>query len=170
MRGKWARGIVPSGFAWIIKDQLAVCERPGGFGSSHRRVRRQEEIIWIRENDFDTVVSLLVSEHNLHNYEDLGVGWAQVPFRGADDGIERVVEVFERFRELTSDGARIIVHRDELNDVVGGLMAGYLLWLGLVPTGPRAISITERLLTRPLGNPGRRVVALVVDDGLEASS
>ncbi|HBL08781.1 MAG TPA: hypothetical protein DDZ64_06885, partial [Acidimicrobiaceae bacterium] len=144
MRGKWARGIVPSGFAWIIKDQLAVCERPGGFGSSHRRVRRQEEIIWIRENDFDTVVSLLVSEHNLHNYEDLGVGWAQVPFRGADDGIERVVEVFERFRELTSDGARIIVHRDELNDVVGGLMAGYLLWLGLVPTGPRAISITER--------------------------
>jgi len=43
-----------------------------------------------------------------------------------------------------------------------------LLWLGLVPTGPRAISITERLLTRPLGNPGRRVVALVVDDGLEA--
>ena len=45
MRGKWARGIVPRGFKWIITDRLAVCERPGGCGASHRKVRRKEEII-----------------------------------------------------------------------------------------------------------------------------
>ncbi|MDP7550302.1 MAG: hypothetical protein QF896_03805 [Acidimicrobiales bacterium] len=163
MRGKWAKGIVPTAFAWIIQDQIAVCERPGGFGTSHRRVRRQEEIIWIRENDFDTVVSLLASDHNLHNYDELDVAWVQLPFSGADDGLERLVGVFERFEEMTRDGRRIIVHRDELNDVVCGLMGAFLLWRGLVPTGPRAISITEQLLSRPLGNPGRRIVALVVE-------
>ncbi len=29
-----------------------MCERPGGYGANHRRVRRQEEIIWIREQGF----------------------------------------------------------------------------------------------------------------------
>ena len=29
LRGKWAQGIQPRNFAWIIKDHLAVCERPG---------------------------------------------------------------------------------------------------------------------------------------------
>tara|TARA_B100000959_G_scaffold262401_1_gene300759 strand:+ start:3784 stop:4269 length:486 start_codon:yes stop_codon:yes gene_type:complete len=161
---------VPTGFAWIIQDQIAVCERPGGFGASHRRVRRQEEIIWIRENDFDAIVSLLASDHNLHNYDELDVAWTQLPFSGADDGLSRLIEIFERFEEMTGDGRRIIVHRDELNDIVCGLMAAFLLWRGLVPTGPRAISITEQLLSRPLGNLGRRIVALVVDEAPDPHS
>ena len=27
-KGKWAQGIEPRHFSWIIKDQLAICERP----------------------------------------------------------------------------------------------------------------------------------------------
>ena len=61
IKGKWAQGIKPRNFHWIIKDQLAVCERPGGYGANHRRVRRQEEIIWIREQDFGCVISLIAS-------------------------------------------------------------------------------------------------------------
>ena len=72
MRGKWAQGIEPRHFTWVIKDKVAVCERPGGYGSAHRKVRRQEEIIWIRQNDFDFVVSLCSSNQNLHNYEEMG--------------------------------------------------------------------------------------------------
>ena len=30
MKGKWAQGIQPRNFAWILKDKLAICERPGG--------------------------------------------------------------------------------------------------------------------------------------------
>ena len=59
MRGKWAQGIVPRGFTWIVKGRIAVSERPGGCGEGHRRVRRQEEIIWLRENGFEVVVSLM---------------------------------------------------------------------------------------------------------------
>ena len=40
MKGKWAQGIVPRNFTWVVKEQVAVCERPGGVGSNHRRVRR----------------------------------------------------------------------------------------------------------------------------------
>ena len=79
MKGKWAQGIAPRNFAWIIKDQLAVSERPGGYARNHRRVRRQEEIIWIREQGFTRVISLLASPHNLHAYEELDVAWEHVP-------------------------------------------------------------------------------------------
>jgi len=44
-KGKWAQGIQPRHFNWVIQDRLAICERPGGFGQNHRKVRRQEEII-----------------------------------------------------------------------------------------------------------------------------
>jgi hypothetical protein len=162
MRGKWAQGIVPRSFFWIIKDQMAICERPGGYGTNHRRVRRQEEIIWIRENDFDVVVSLLASEHNLHNYEELVVPWVHEPYGGAQEGPRRLVQVIEKLTTLTSDGGRIIVHREELNDVVCGLMAAYLLFNGLVGTGPQAISILEQLVSRPLGSPGRQIVDQII--------
>jgi hypothetical protein len=161
VRGKWARGIVPRSFIWIIKDRIAVSERPGGCGDGHRRVRRQEEIIWIRENGFDSVLSLLASDHNLHNYDELGMAWSHLPFGGAVDGVRRLEEVFRRLDELTADGRRVLVHREELNDVVCGLMGAYLLRSGLAPTGPRAMSIAEQLTGRPLGSPGREIVGLV---------
>jgi len=161
VRGKWARGIVPRSFIWIIKDRIAVSERPGGCGDGHRRVRRQEEIIWIRENGFDSVLSLLASDHNLHNYDELGMAWSHLPFGGAADGVRRLEEVFRRLDELTADGRRVLVHREELNDVVCGLMGAYLLRSGLAPTGPRAMSIAEQLTGRPLGPPGREIVGLV---------
>ena len=37
LRGKWALGITPRNFTWFMKDKLAVCERPGGYGDNHRR-------------------------------------------------------------------------------------------------------------------------------------
>src|SRR5680860_175584 len=75
LRGKWALGIKPRHFTWILKDKLAICERPGGYGDNHRRVRRQEEIIWIRENGFNYAISIIQAPHNLHNYDDLNLAY-----------------------------------------------------------------------------------------------
>ena len=47
MKGRWAQGLEPRAFCWIIKDRLAASERPGGFARNHRKVRRQEELIWL---------------------------------------------------------------------------------------------------------------------------
>jgi hypothetical protein len=54
----------------------------------------------------------------------------------------------------------VLVHQDELSDRVAGLMAGYLLWSGVVPHAPQATSVVERLLSRQMGPLGRDLVAL----------
>ncbi len=160
MKGKWAQGIRPRNFSWVMKDRLAVCERPGGYGANHRRVRRQEEIIWIREQGFTCVISLIPSPHNLHNYTELDVTWRHRPFGVHDDARERLAEIFPELRQLVADGGRILVHGDELGDRISGLVAGYLLWSGLVPHGPEATSLTERILHRQIGPVGRELVAV----------
>ncbi|MEQ8843012.1 MAG: hypothetical protein RIB98_18700 [Acidimicrobiales bacterium] len=145
----------------MIKDRIAVCERPGGYGDSHRKVRRQEEIIWLRQHEFDFVVSLIGSTHNLHNYEELGLPFHHVPFSGPGDGPLGLTRAMASIRDHVDRGHRIVVHREELGERVSGLMAAYLLWMGLVPDGPRAVNVTERLFERELGPVARELVAMV---------
>ena len=159
MKGKWAQGITPRNFVWVLKDRLAVCERPGGYGQNHRRVRRQEEIIWIREQGFTHVISLIAATHNLHNYDELGVAWLHRPQSPQDDPVEFQRNLYRELRRLLGAGEKLLVHQEEVGDRVCGLVAGYLLWAGLVPYGPQAISVTERLTGRQLGPLGRELVA-----------
>jgi len=160
MKGKWAQGIQPRNFAWILKDKLAVCERPGGYGANHRRVRRQEEIIWIREQGFTCVVTLIPSPHNLHNYDELGVTWRHLPFGPHDDARAIAETLYPELGNMLAAGGKVLVHQDELSDRVAGLMGGYLLWSGVVPLAPQATSVVERLLSRQMGPLGRDLVAL----------
>jgi hypothetical protein len=163
MKGKWAQGIQPRNFSWVVKDKLAVCERPGGYGANHRRVRRQEEIIWIREQGFTCVISLIPSPHNLHNYDELGVVWRHRPFTQGDDAVRFVATFFPELRTMLSENQKVLVHQDELGDRVSGLMAGFLLWSGMVEPGPQAISITEQLVHRQLGPTGRQLVTIAAE-------
>jgi len=159
MKGKWAQGITPRNFVWVLKDRLAVCERPGGYGVNHRRVRRQEEIIWIREQGFTHVVSLIAAAHNLHNYDELGVAWLHRPQGPHDDPVLFQKNLYTELKHLLANGEKLLMHQEEVGDRVCGLVAGYLLWAGLVPFGPQAISVTERLTGRQLGPLGRGLVA-----------
>ena len=161
MRGKWAQGIEPRRFTWVIKDRVAVCERPGGYGANHRKVRRQEEIIWLRQNDFDFVMSLCSSSQNLHNYEEMGLPFHHVPFSGPAAGPLSLTRAMASIRDHVAAGDKIVVHREQLGERIMGLVAAYLLWMGLVPDGPQAITISERLFARELGQVAREAVALV---------
>jgi hypothetical protein len=163
MKGKWAQGIKPRNFAWIVTDRLAVCERPGGYGANHRRVRRQEEIIWIREQGFTWVISLIPAPHNLHNYDELGVRWKHRPFGPHDDASEFLRDLLPEVRDMLAAGDKVLIHGDELGDRICGLVAGYLLWSGLVPEGPQAISVSERLVHRQLGPVGRELVSIAAN-------
>jgi hypothetical protein len=163
MRGKWAAGISPRYFTWVIKDRLAISERPGGYARNHRRVRRQEEVIWLREQGFDRVVSLLASPHNLHAYDELGVKWAHYPFPPHSDAADLLPDIFNHLRSGLARGERVLVHMEELGDRLMGIMAGFLLWNGMLPSGPQAIAIVEQMVHRQMGPPGRELVALVPD-------
>lgn len=163
VKGKWAKGIVPRNFAWVLRDQLAVCERPGGYGENHRRVRRQEEIIWIRENEFTKVISLIGSPANLHNYDELGVEWLHRPYPLHDEPTPYLQELWPEIHALIGAGGKVLVHGEELGDRIAGLIGGYLIWAGLLPDGPQAISVVERLLDRQMGPIGRNLVTIALD-------
>ncbi len=161
-KGKWARGIVPRNFHWIVKDQLAVCERPGGYGSNHRRVRRQEEIIWLRDSGFGWVISLNPSPNNLHNYDELGVAWQHRPFTAEDDVATYLLDLYPELDRLRAEGTMVLLHQDELSDRLVGVMAGYVIWSGLLDNGPQTISVVERMVDRQMGPTGRGLVTLAL--------
>lgn len=163
MRGKWAAGIAPRNFTWVIKDKLAISERPGGYARNHRKVRRQEEIIWLREQGFTRVCSLLPSPHNLHAYDELGVRWSHLPFGPHDDAKVVLKELYAHLREWQQGGERVLVHQEELGDRLMGTVAGYLLATHLIDSGPQAITIMERITGRQMGPTGRELVALAAD-------
>ena len=160
VKGKWQQGIVPRNFHWIIDGQLAVCERPGGYGVNHRRVRRQEEIVWIREQGFTSVISLIGAPHNLHNYDELGVSCQHWPFHRDEDvsGFQR--RNFPQITAMISGGGKLLIHQEELGDNVCGLIGAYLLWSGLVDNAPDSVTILERMVQRQLGPHGREIVAV----------
>ncbi len=170
MKGKWAAGIVPRNFAWIIRDRLAVSERPGGYARSHRPVRRQEEIIWIREQGFTRVVSLLASPHNLHAYDELGVAWEHIPFGDHDDPRAVLGELYRKLRDWLAAGEKLLVHQEELGDRIQGVSGGYLVYAGLVPDPAQAISIVEQINQRQMGPAGRQLVAVAAALAAEAAS
>ena len=162
MKGKWAAGIAPRNFAWIIKDRLAISERPGGYARSHRPVRRQEEIIWIREQGFARVVSLLSSPHNLHAYDELGVSWEHIPLPLHDDPRPVLAELYPKLGDWIAKGEKVLIHQEELSDRLQGVVAGYLVYAGLVATSAQAIAIVEQINSRQMGPPGRELVALAL--------
>jgi hypothetical protein len=163
VRGKWERGIEPRNFAWVIRDKLAVSERPGGYSRNHRKVRRHEEILWLRNQGFTRIVSLLPSPHNLHAYDELGVMWSHFPFAPASDNRATLIELYGQLKGWLSGGERILLHQEELGDRVMGVVAGYLLVTGLLEDGPHAVTVIEQILHRQMGPPGRELVALAVD-------
>ena len=160
MRGKWAAGIVPRNFAWVIKDKLAVAERPGGHGANHRPVRRMEEIIWLKQEGFNRVVSLLPSPHNLHAYSEHEVQSVHVPFGPHADPLMVLGELYPKLREWMARGEKLLIHQEEVSDRVMGVIGGYLLWTGMLPNVMQAINVVEQLMARQMGSPGRELVAV----------
>ncbi|MFM2046545.1 MAG: hypothetical protein RL383_622 [Actinomycetota bacterium] len=161
LRGKWALGIKPRNFTWFIKDRLAVCERPGGYGENHRRVRRQEEIIWLRENHFDLVVSIIAAPHNLHAYEELHMPYLHRPLGGTDDLSNYLRSFYRELRDLMAANQKVMLHAEELGDRLLGIVGGYIRWSGMVEDPSQAIIITERIGGRQLDTWARELILRV---------
>lgn len=158
LRGKWALGITPRNFTWIIKDKLAVCERPGGYGENHRRVRRQEEIIWLRENGFGCLISIIPAPHNLHNYEELNLPYMHRPFTGIGDSGVWLKSFYTELNGLLEGSTKVIIHNDNVDDRLMGILGGYIRWSGLVDNPSQAITITERIAQRQLDPFARELI------------
>ena len=68
-------------------------------------------------------------------------------------------ELYPKVREWLGHGDKLLVHQEELGDRLQGVLAGYLVYAGLVPVAAEAISVVERINQRQMGPQGREVVA-----------
>ncbi len=151
-------GLEPRGFKWIIAGRLAMSERIGGHGFQHRRVRREEEITWLKDQGINSVLSFLPSNQNQAAYESAGF---RVFHRVIDAELEPedVTEIFDAFDEaLEPRGASLLVHGDLIDDVIVGLLGGYLVHGGLIDDPIVATSVIQEISGRPLGPEGRRLI------------
>lgn len=152
-------GLKPRGFTWVIADRLAVSERIGGIGFQHRRVRREEEITWLcEEAGISAVVSLLPGNQNVAAYQEAGLAAFAVPIQG-QIGRENCLEVYAALdTALAAPGARVLLHRETIDDALAGLLGGYLVHSGLLDSAVLAVAVIQEILGRPLGPVGRSMI------------
>jgi hypothetical protein len=152
-------GLKPRGFTWVITDRLAVSERVGGSGFQHRRVRREEEITWlVEEAGINTVVSMLPGNQNLLAYREAGMATFSVPI-GTELSSGDVDQFFTTLSQATAKRqSRVLVHREAIDDTVGGLLGGFLVSSGLVTDPILALAVIQQILGRALGPEGRSLI------------
>ena len=158
MRGKWAAGIEPRGFTWVYRGILAVSERPGGSTSVHRRVRRDEELLWLKHHGFTRVISILPVMQNLAVYLEHGLTASHYPLRGGPAQRDVLEACYQDLAASMRDSQVVLLHGDEVSDRLLGVVAGYLVWSGRCPTVPGSIALVERLFRRSVGPDGRGVL------------
>ncbi len=163
MRGKWAAGIEPRGFTWVYKGILAVSERPGGSTAVHRRVRRDEELLWLKHQGFARVVSILPVMQNMDAYLEHGLSASHYALRGGPQQREVLEACYLDLANSMRLHVAVLLHSDDVSDRLLGVLAGYLVWSRKVETGPAAIALIERLFRRSLGPEGREILMSLPD-------
>ena len=167
LRGRWAQGLEPRGFCWIVQDRLAASERPGGFARNHRKVRRQEELIWLAGHGFTHLLSLLDSSHNLHAYDEAAMEYVHIPLGRHDDWAQSLPRIYAVLAEWLDNPAELVlIHHEEFGDRLVGVLTGYLMYSGFVHEGAHAIVAMEKITGRQLGATGREIVATTISEGL----
>ncbi|MBT8203299.1 MAG: hypothetical protein HKN74_01995 [Acidimicrobiia bacterium] len=152
-------GLEPRGFVWVIARRLALSERIGGQGLQHRRVRRSEELDWLREAGITDVLSLLEGNQNLASYREAGIRAHHVSLPTEYEDAEAEV-VFRTLERILDDPRNVLlVHRDHLDDTLVGFMGGYLIRSGLIEDPIMATATIQEIAGRPLGPEGRRLVS-----------
>jgi hypothetical protein len=151
-------GLEPRGFRWVIKDRLATSERIGGYGFQHRRVRREEEIIWLQDHGVNSVLSFLPAQQSTSAFDLAGLRFA---WYRVDDDIEPqdMRPVFDALSAvLAPPSAVVLVHRDTIDDTLAGILAGYLIDAGMIDEPIVATDVIQQILGRAIGPEGRRLI------------
>lgn len=152
-------GLKPKGFRWVIADRLAVSERIGGHGFQHRKVRREEEINWlVNEAGITTVVTLLPGPQNVGAYRAAGLETHTLAIDD-DDAARQASRLYQVIDEaLSAPGAKVLVHRETVDDTVAGLLGGYLVASRLLDDRILAAAVIQEIVGRPLGPEGRALI------------
>ena len=159
MKGKWAAGIPPRNFTWVITDHLAVSERPGGFSANHRRVRRQRRSSGCGSRDSAGWFPCCRRRTTWRPTTTRGWSGPTTPSSASGDPRPVLAACYRDIDDSLAAGLRILVHQDELGDRVMGVVAGYLVWSHRIATQPQAVALVEHVVGHAMGEPGRELLA-----------
>ena len=143
-------GLRPNDFYWVVQGKLALSECIGGKGMTSRKIRREEEIQWLKGQGINSIFSLLESDFNLTSYQEVGFRTYHFPMTEdiQDNGLETI---FSAIKEALDDPEiRLLVHKEYLDEQIPGILAGYLIYSGLLDDSVLARTIMEEILGRPL--------------------
>lgn len=134
----------PRKYAWIIPGRLAVAERPGRGGRSHRRDLRVAEQAWWREHGVTAIVSCMRSRHGLNEYAEDGFVVRWHPLKTPEGAREELPAAVAAARELMDAGeGAVLVHCDRANEWLAAIDAALRLGLGLARTPRAALGAAE---------------------------
>jgi hypothetical protein len=124
----------------------------------HRRVRRDEELLWLKHQGFGRVISILPVMQNLSSYFEHGLTASHYALRGGPQQREVLEACYKDLAASMQNNVTVLLHSDEVSDRLLGVIAGYLVWTKKVPTTSQAIALVERLFKRSIGPDGRTVL------------
>ncbi len=152
--------IAPQSYVWLIDDRLAVAERPGGGGRSHRIARRQAEFEWWHEHGIRHMVSGMRSRHGLIDAALFGFGVSWCPIadgESADDDVRRLVST--TIDRLDQDSGGVLVHVDRPGEWLAAVDIRLRLSLGLASDLHEAMAQTD-VDGLPVGDTTRRILGI----------
>ncbi len=153
-----ATGLKPRDFTWVIQGRLAVSQRVGGYGDHHRRIRREEELTWLTQNEFTGIMALCESAEGFSHYREVGLEVLHNPIPAGEES-EFAQEFFTTLGSaLANKKATVLVHRDFIDDAIVGLLGGYLVASGMLDSPVQAMAIIQEIAKRPLGPLGRSLI------------
>ncbi|MEZ5270278.1 MAG: hypothetical protein R2789_17600 [Microthrixaceae bacterium] len=85
--------------------------------------------------------------------------WLHWPYPGTDEIGRYLTESYTNLAVMLGEHRKLLLHGDEISERLLGFLAGYLVFTGMVPESPKAISLIENITSRQLGADGRRVVS-----------
>lgn len=135
----------PRVHAWLVPWRLAVAERPGGGGRTHRRERRHAEIAWWAARGITGVVSGMRSRHALDDYTAAGWEVRWHPLGTPAQAVVQLPALVSSAIELldTRDGG-VLVHCDLPGEYLAAADAALRLGVGLAADRHQAFLATRR--------------------------
>ena len=89
---------------------------------------------------------MLDSPHNLHAYEEAGIPFAHVAIGRHDEWAVNLPVLYRTLATWLADPDEVVlIHHEEFGDRLLGVLAGYLIYSGLVQEGPHAVVVIEKI-------------------------
>jgi hypothetical protein len=133
--------VEPRVYAWLVADRLAVAERPGGGGRSHRITRRTAELEWWSVHGVTSIVSGMRTRHGLLEAALAGFRVCWHPLTEPDPSAREVPALADRaLAEMDRGDGAVLVHVDRPGEWLAGVDAALRLALGLARTRGDALA------------------------------